>query len=210
MRIRSIAVASLLFAIPLIAEDHFTIFVSDIGYQTGHTTTFDGTATPAVPVTQKTSEWTGGAGIAFDHDWNSRWATEGSIAIERRYTTGLRLENGIPSTERRRTETFPVDLMMRFRFPNDSRWTPYIAGGAHYVGAPDVVVGTLNPAASIGFVPVTLGRYSNRLSAQLGLGTTFRITPRVGLQFDVKRLLRSDQVFFDPLVRGSFGVNFRF
>jgi len=30
------------------------------------------------------------------------------------------------------------------------------------------------------------------------------------LQFDLKRQLRQDGVFFDPLTRGSFGVNVSF
>jgi len=206
MRTTIVVALILAFAAVASADDRLAVFVSDLGYESFGSTTFDGVA----PVNHKVSEWSGGVGVALDHSWNARWSTEASVGFDRRYTTRIRLDGGIPATARESYNTLPLDVMMRFRFPNDSRWTPYLATGAHYVGAPDIVSGRVDPIAGIGIVPITFQRYGDRFSAQLGIGSTFRITPRVGLQFDLKRQLRQDGVFFDPLTRGSFGVNVSF
>jgi len=207
MKTRFIAVALLLFSLPLFAEDRLTVFINNIGYSTAHTTTSGNNA----PVTRNVSEWSGGGGISLDHSWNERWSTEASIGFDRQHTTGTRFVGGTPVTERQTADTYPVDLMMRFRFPNDTRWAPYIAAGAHYVGAPNVGVLGIVPVVGVGGTdPVTILHYHDRFSAQVGVGTTFRITPHVGLQFDLKRQLQERSIFFDPLTRGSFGVNLSF
>jgi len=210
MRARFIAAAAVLFATSAFADDHLTIFVSDIGRQTAHTTTSQG-GNPAVPVNHETTEWTGSVGIAFAHDWSQYWSTEGSIARDQRYITGTKFVSGVPVTGRQRISTTPADLMMQFHFPNDSRWNPYVGAGAHYVNAPDVATVNLSTLPDPNGNPtlVTAQTFENRLSAQIGIGTTLRITPSVGLQFDVKRLLRGNGTTYDPLTRLQFGVNWR-
>ncbi len=213
MRTRLIAAAALLFSTAAFAEDHFTIFVSDPGHQTARTTTFESTGgTAATPVTQERSEWTGGVGIAFSHSWSMHWSTEGSIEYDRHFVTGTKFVGALPVTARQRVTTTPADLMMRFHFPNDSRWTPYIGAGAHYVGGPGIQRVTLNSISNPnGTVPVTVTQgYDDRFAGQVSAGTSFRITPRFGLQFDLKRLVGVEKVSYDPQTRGSFGVNWSF
>jgi outer membrane protein W len=212
MKARFIAVVAVLIATAAQADDHLTIFVSDLGYESARTTTTFSDGTTAFPVTRKVSEWNGGIGVAFSHAWNARWSTEGSVTFDRHHMTTTRFVNSAPFTAREGVNTMPADLMMRFHFPNDSRWQPYVAAGAHYVAAPSATVASFNGIPNEnGLFPVTVRSYGNRFSAQAGIGTTFRITPRVGLQFDVKRLLSSDEaVPFDPKTRGSFGVSWKF
>ena len=215
-----IAIATLLLSTSALAADHLTVFVSDVSYETHRWGAFqlgsDGST--YLPIVKKKGEWTGGAGLAFSHEWDAHWSTEGSVMYDQRYLDGLRFITLTPSnppqvapaTVRERTSTTPLDLMMRYHFPNGSRWQPYVAAGAHYTNAPDLTVAVLpsglDPNAP---APVTVRRYDSRLSAQVGVGTTLRITPRTALQFDLRRLVRSEGAPFDPLTRLSFGVNWR-
>lgn len=208
MKARWIAAATLLLATAVYADDGLTIFVNDIERDKATSSTFGTAGEPAT--TRTVSEWKGGFGVAFSHSWNAQWSAEGSLGFEQYYMNGQRFEASIPVTTREKVRTIPADLMMRFHFPNDSRWKPYVGGGAHYVGAPDITVADISTTPnSAGLFPVTVRRLDSRLSAQVGIGTTFMITPRVGLQFDVKRLLRNDSITFDPLTRGSFGVHWK-
>ena len=196
MRARFIAAALLLVsASTAFAGDQFHIFVSDVGYVESSTTG---------------SSWSGSAGLGFTHVWNPKWSTEGSIAFDRRHALVTEFPFGSPVTQRENIDTYPVDLTMHFRFPNDSRWTPYLTGGVHYVAAPRNFFkpGTFDPV--VGAQRIGTERYGNRTSGELGGGVLFRITPHVGLQFDVKRLLRTDKVLFDPLTRGSAGLSISF
>ena len=186
MRARFIALSVLLVvAFAASADDHFTVFMNDLH----------------------------GGGISLDHAWNARWSTEASIGWERRNAIAgafVPVNGGpdvAPVTERRRVDTHPMDLTMRFHFPNDTRWTPYIAAGAHYAAAPGFTYFTNGNGIFPG--PLQIARYHDRLGAEIGGGTTFRITPHVGLQLDFKQQLRNDNVFFDPVARGSFGVNWK-
>lgn len=201
MRRQFIAVAILLTAASAASADTLAVFVSNVEYQTSHLTTSDnGTA-----ANHDISEWSGGIGLQWDHAWNVRWSTDASVMWDRRHTVGTRFENSVPVTTREAVDTYPVDVMMRYHFLNDSRWTPYLSAGAHYVNGPgNELASTPLPAG------MTLQHFGSRLSAQVGVGTKFRITPRLGLQFDLKRQLRHDGVFYDPLTRGSFGVNWKF
>jgi outer membrane protein W len=210
MRRLSIVLAILLVSTAAAADDHLTVFINNLGHVDSTQAVYDVTGQP---VSRNVSEWTGGGGLSLDHAWNARWSTEASVGFEQRYNTHgifVPVSSGgnAPATVRDKIDTYPIDLMMRFRFPNESRWTPYIAAGAHYAGAPDITY--FQRTNSIFPGPVTLARYSDRFGAQIGAGTTFRITPRVGLQLDLKQQLRTHEVFFDPLVRGSFGVNWKF
>ena len=117
------------------------------------------------------SHWTGGAGVALSYAWSPHWAAE--AAAEYQTSRGLRV--------------VPVDALMQYRFPNSSRWTPYVQAGLRHVNARD-----------------------ERNSFQIGAGTSLRITPHFGLRFDVNHLMRSDGGVGDPINRGSIGVSWRF
>jgi len=199
MRPRLIAVATLFLATAALADDRFHIFLTDVGYVSGGETS--------------RSQWSGGAGLGYSHSFNDRWSASASIALERRERVITRFVAGdsIPTTHRENIDAYPVDVLAHFRFPNDSRWTPYLSGGVHYVSAPSNAFRTVY-LQSLQPLPVTEfeQRQANRMSAELGAGVSLRITPRMGLQFDLKRLLHSESVQFDPLTRGSVGLSFKF
>jgi outer membrane protein W len=136
--------------------------------------------------TKQYSEFTGGLGLALSRAITPRWSAELRVAEERH------LGSLVSDSERRTLRVFPVDLLTEYRFSNSSRWTPYVNAGVRYVAEP-------------------AGRslYGDRIDGQIGVGTSLRITPRFGLRFDVNGLLRSRDVYFDPLIRPSLGVTWR-
>jgi hypothetical protein len=159
------------------------------------------------------SQWRGGVGLAISRAWNPHWSTELSVAAQREtgpftmfYAIG---SNGaFPVTRLRSFAIYPADLTTQYRFLNGSRWTTYVTAGARYVGAPqsshiDVIPGMANPVG-------TGWHLAERRSLEAGAGLSVRITPLVGLRLDAMRLLRSDGMIYDPLLRTSFGVSFHF
>ena len=206
MRPQFIAVAILLVAASAASADTLSVFVSDPAYVATHSTTSEN----GVPVNHSTSDLSGGVGLAWDHAWNKRWSTDASVTWDHRHALVSNFDNTFVTTKREGFETYPIDVMMKYHFLNESRWTPYVSAGLHYVNAPDLKIIVFQQVAGGGLAPVTFDRFGNRLSAQVGVGTSFRITPRVGLQFDLKRQVRQNGIFYDPLTRGSFGVNFKF
>jgi outer membrane protein W len=190
MRRKFIALATLFLATSVFAQDHLSVF----GISKG-------------------------AGIGMAHDWNSHWTTELSMAIESRQILSTHLITvpdpfsnaplNAPVTENANVQSYPIDLTTRYRFANRSRVTPYLGGGVRYVRAPQnihrlIVIGN-GPV-----LPVTLMPYADRVSAEVAGGLAVRLTPHIGVQADVKRLLRSDTVPFDSLTRTSAGLNFSF
>jgi hypothetical protein len=160
-----------------------------------------------------------GAGIGMAHDWNVHWTTELSIATQSRQLLNTRFitvfdPNGnfpltAPVTERVGVHSYPIDLTTRYRFENSSRVTPYLGAGVRYVRAPqDISRSILVDSGPI--YPVTLEPYSDRVSGEVAGGLTLRLTPHIGVEVDMKRLLRSDAVPFDSLTRSSVGMSWRF
>jgi outer membrane protein W len=160
------------------------------------------------------SQWRGGAGLAISRAWSANWSTELAVAAQRErgaftmfYAIGD--ANGpFPVTRLRSFTIYPADLTTQYRFSNGSRWTPYVTAGARYVGAPqsshiEIIPGMANPVG-------TGWHMAERRSLEAGAGLSVRITPRVGLRVDAMRLMRSDNVIYDPLLRTSFGVSFHF
>jgi outer membrane protein W len=135
--------------------------------------------------------WTGGFGVAFSHRLSPRWSAEAAVAFEQHdsaFSSGPLLV-----TEGRSFHVFPIDLSTQYRFTSGSPWTPYFVAGVRHVSAPDRGFG-----------------FENRTSAEVGFGTNLRLTPHLGLRFDVMRLIRNDSVTYDPLTRGSIGLSWKF
>ena len=188
MRPKLVALATLVLALSVFAQDRLSVF----GISKG-------------------------AGIGMAHDWNHHWTTELSIATERREvlsTSFITVITGntattAPVTYRVYAQSYPIDLTTRYRFANSSRVTPYLGGGVRYVRAPQnihrlIIIGNGPP------VPVKLTPYADRISGEVAGGLTLRLTPHIGVEVDMKRLLRSDTVPFDSLTRTSAGLNFSF
>jgi Outer membrane protein beta-barrel domain len=170
--------------------------------------------------TRGQSEWSGGVAVALSRAWSPRWSTELGVAAERHKGLFTMFEQQpfqpigvvVPFTVKRSFTVFPVDLTTQYRFTNSSRWTPYVFGGIRYVAAPAGDNSSAAVPTANGFMPVTGGFAfgGDRTSAEIGAGTSLRITPHFGLRFDATRLLRSDEVNYDPRVRAAFGVSWRF
>ena len=129
--------------------------------------------------------WSGGVGLAVSHDWTSRLSTEAAVAFEQ--------HRSLYFSERRDFHVFPIDLTTQYRFANGSAWTPYLVAGVRRISA---------PAQGFGF--------HDRTSAEAGIGANLRLTPHLGLRFDVTRLMRNDSVNYDPLTRASLGLGWKF
>lgn len=167
------------------------------------------------------SQWSGGFAVALSRAWSPRWSTELSVAAERHKGLYTMFEQQafqpigtvVPITVKRSFRVFPVDLTTQYRFTNSSRWTPYLFGGVRYVAAPAGNNSSAAiPTSSGAFMPVTAGFMfgGDRTSAEIGAGTSLRITPHFGLRFDATRLLRSNEVNYDPRLRTAFGVSWKF
>ena len=116
----------------------------------------------------------------------SRWSGGVGVAFSRSWNERWSTELAV-SDERHSIRVFPVDALAQYRLANSSRWTPYVSMGMR-----------------------TVNDVHRRTTGEVGLGTTFRLTDRAGFRLDVMRLLRSDDVSYDPLIRPSFGFTFKF
>ncbi|MEA2570304.1 MAG: outer membrane protein beta-barrel domain [Acidobacteriota bacterium] len=134
-------------------------------------------------------------GFVHSSTTGSSWSGGGGFALDHAWTDRVSTVLSV-GAERRSGSTFPVDLIARYHFTNSSIWTPYFGAGARYVKGPG------------GGEATTVIR--DRSSAEVNGGVLLRVTPRVNLQFDVKHLLRSDSVTFDPNTKASIGVSWRF
>jgi outer membrane protein W len=130
--------------------------------------------------------WSGGLGVALSHAWTSHLSTEAAVAFEQHRSSYV--VSGL-----RDFHVFPIDLTTQYRFTSGSAWTPYFVGGVRRVSA---------PAQGFGF--------RDRTSAEAGIGANLRLTPHLGLRFDVTRLIRNDSVNYDPLTRASLGLSWKF
>ncbi len=210
MRRFVLMVSILLVATAAIAADadspkmQLSVFTSDLsgGHSNGETT------------------WAGGVGMALAYSFTPRWSAELKAAREQHWNeftaTPPPGSPYVPVPERVKVYSYPIDLLGEYRFPNRSRWTPYVNGGLHYVSSPKIDQVELCAAAppctawiSL-YDPAVTNRYGMRLDAQVGAGTAFRITPHFGMRFDVNVLLFTGSEFYDRAVRPSFGVNWKF
>jgi outer membrane protein W len=174
-------------------------FVTDVGY---------------INSSSSGSSWSGGGGFALEHAWTNRVTTVFSVGAERRRLFSFRVEpfNGgtIPAGEFENAYTYPIDLLLRYHFANESRWTPYIGLGGRFVKAPNGGTPTYTIAQNGQLLLTGVRDYENRSSGEVNAGVIFRITPHVGLQLDGKRLLRGDSTSYDPMNKVSVGISWRF
>ncbi len=179
MRALGVAAAVMMCATALLAADagttQFSVNTSNLSYAQSN----------------NTSEWSGGMALALSRAWSPRWSTEFSVAAEQHVAPYTRFaflpfqssDQLAPLTERRRFRVFPVDLTTQYRFTNGSRWTPYVTGGIRYVAAPAGNNSTASILTPDGSIAVTGGFAfaGDRTSAEIGAGTSVRLTPRLSL-----------------------------
>ena len=188
----------------------FSVFISDPSFTESHS---------------QGSNVSGGAGLAFSYVFTRNWSAQLSVAAQEHrdlVTRSVALfpdPSGTvlyaPATSVETVRTYPVELLTRYHFPNESRWTPFLGAGVRYVRSPDVASPLQffvpPPSGSVpGAVYVSGPSYRNRTSAEVTGGVALRITPTVSLDLEARRLLRSDGVAYDPVNRGVIGVSWRF
>jgi len=178
-----LAAATAIAAEPETGKTALSVFTSNLGWEMSHNDTTR----------------TGGIGLALSHAFTRQWSAEIKVAREQHYGA-VAIYTGEPPSpiiERVPFHEYPVDLLTHYRFVNGSRWTPYVNGGFRYVSAPKT-----------GDSPNQV--FGHRYDLQVGVGTDLRLTQHLGLRFDVNRLVRSQDVFYDPLFRPSLGLKWNF
>ena len=174
------------------AERQLTIFMSDL--------------TRASTIAPR-SDWGFAAGLGLAYGWSPRWQAALEVSAQRYPQTYARWENiagtYAPVMRMGRYTSWPVDLLTRYSFANESRWTPIVGAGLHYVRAP--------VARPDGALVVPEPVLTRRLSAELVGGVAFRTSRRTSVNAELKRLVRSNGVkWHDPLTRGSIGVTWHY
>ncbi len=107
-----------------------------------------------------------------------------AVALEqhRSYPYVVEANGAITPVEPIDLRTYPIDATARYHFLTDTRWKPFIEAGLHYVGAP---------------TPESVG------------GVVLQIRRSFGIMLEGKLLL-GDREPYDPLLRASVGLSWRF
>jgi hypothetical protein len=120
-----------------------------------------------------------------------------------------------PVTEFHRYRVLPMDVSLTRHFLTGQAIAPYLRAGVRYVKAPSPRAGSTiiigGPGLPAFPVPVSEGfGFQDRASMQAGAGVLVRLTPRTSIRLEADRLLRSEEVDFDPLTRVAAGVTWKF
>ena len=139
-----------------------------------------------------------GFGVSYDRTLTPRLSLDAAIAYERHLSYPYVVDVGgfVDLVPRSSLRTAPIDLTARYHWLNDTRWKPYLGGGAHYVAAPKV---HLDP----GF------NYRNHFDAEVDGGVVFMVTPALGVMLN-SRVIGGDHETYDPVLRVSAGLSWRF
>jgi hypothetical protein len=167
-----------------------------------------------------------GIGLGIAYAPTPQWDVEFTVAKQSYVSPTVRLVGfptnspegiiAVPVTEFHEYDVHPVDLSVTRHFLTDQPIAPYVRAGVRYVTAPDDPFSGFgayptSPYLYPGLEPVRPGfGFKDRLSAQAGAGVRVRLTPRTALRAEVTRLLRSENVDFDPLTRFAAGVSWVF
>ena len=196
MRRLVIAIALVFVAVSAVAADpqngrtQLSIFTSDLGFFSS----------------DHNSGHTGGLGVALSHAFTKNWGVELKVADEKHFGSTVVFKDGTtpPDVTYRTFHVIPVDLLAQYRFPNSSRWTPYLAAGVHYLNAP-----VYDDTFVSGGAQYRRTSVNGRTTGEIGGGTSFRITPHFGLRFDASFLVAPGR-YYDDMFRTSLGVGWKF
>lgn len=165
-------------------KNEFSVFLSDVTGWSAH-------------ANEKTN-WYGGVGVAYNAFFTPRFSTQLSVAAEQRHTYSYVVDVGgfINIVAPRDVRTYPIDLVARYNWVNETRWKPYLGIGAHYVAAPKI---NLDP----GF------NYRNRFGPEVVGGVEFLVKPTFGITLDGRAITGKHETY-DPVGKASLGVSWRF
>jgi hypothetical protein len=179
---KALLVVCVLFAVPLFSQQskvQVSVFATDVNF-----TYSEGAG----------SNLDGGIGAALEYRWNRHWALELQVTREDRDRTLMRIDPDpvVPPFQRLQGTAYPIDLLMHYRFENDSRWKPFVGAGVRY-----------ERTAFREFD-------ENRTLAVIDGGVHFMITPTLSLRLDAKQLLGDDQGHLDARFKPSIGLGWKF
>jgi outer membrane protein W len=135
-------------------------------------------------------------GAAFDRFFTPRVSAQIAVSFERHHTYGyvVNPDGSFGNVTPVGFRTYPIDAALRYHFPNETRWTPYLGVGARYVRAPYV---------SRDF------RYQTHFGPEIVGGTTFRVTRAFAVVLDGKVYI-GDHEAYDDRFKPSLGLDWRF
>jgi outer membrane protein W len=141
-------------------------------------------------------------GAAFDHMFSQRVSAELSVTRQRTRESVTIFSPGGQAAFASFTNTlYPVDATVSYHFLTDSRWKPYIGGGARYIS------GTTRNDSIFNSYRVS----THSLDPEISGGVTFQFRPTLGLRFDAKQTLgNGNSVVGDSSLNVSVGLSFRF
>ncbi len=186
-RITIAVVVAVLFALPGAAQQQnggpvrLSVFVSNVGY-----TESDSTG----------SNFNGSVGAALEYRFAPQWSAALSVSADentRFFEPPPPEVFGLSWVSRMDVRSYPVDFITQYHIANRSKWQPYVGAGARFVSGPSAPE-----------------KFDNRLSAQVAAGVDWNFASAWSVRFDAKRLLRTDEVFYDDLTKVSVGVGWRF
>ncbi|HJQ41335.1 MAG TPA: outer membrane beta-barrel protein [Thermoanaerobaculia bacterium] len=163
---KALLVMCVLFAVSSFAQDQskmqLSVFASNPGY---------------VQSSRVGSHYTGGIGAALEYRWNRQWALELQAATQ---------EHG-----HYEGRTYPVDLLLHYRFENDSRWKPFLGAGFRYENS-------------------SFSEFDERSGIEIDGGVHFMLTPSLSLRMDAKQLVLDRNGHFGIDLRPSIGFGWKF
>jgi outer membrane protein W len=153
-----------------------------------------GTVEVSAFVTDPSMSWTKTTGSTYHASYGAsanvffspRWSGALSVTSDTRTFVTFTQTDFVA----RRFRVFPVDALVQYHFTHDSRWRPYVGAGLNYLNR-----------------PMGLRAWT---AAEANGGVTFAITPRLGINADVKVLLTPAHVNEGPSNRTSLGLTWRF
>jgi len=128
-----------------------------------------------------------GFGAALEYNWSERLGAELAVASET-HTISI----GFLSGREKDVRTMPVDLMLHYRFTNQTRWEPYFGAGVHRLISSDEEV-------------------EERTSPAIDGGVHFMATPVFSIRLDARAVVNNEPFeSYDPLLRIDLGVGWKF
>ena len=160
-------------------KNSFSVFVNQFGVYTS----------------EGRHHWYTDYGVAYEASITPHFAAALSVGSEQHasYSYVVDETGFINQVTPVRFRTYPIDLTARYRFVNETRWKPYIGGGARYVAAPHVD---------------SMFGYTNRWAPEAVGGVVFQLK-HLGIVADGKLLL-GDHEYYDSALKTSIGLSWRF
>lgn len=162
-------------------------------------------ASISVFATQIRGGWTSNEGSTYDADFGlgaeywftPRVSSAVNVARHRDVTaTTVFHDNALPTTTFGHANEYPIDAVVRYRFPGSDRWKPYLGGGFRATRAFSVVSG--------------LGGRTWDVAPELNGGVTFMITRGLGLDFDGRVVPRQTHYTGVDQFRAAIGLSWHF